>query len=303
MKRLDMWLLHSAPPQRLAALRILIGGFVWVYILANVDEVNRLANRPRSPFEPVGIMHLWDSPLPSGWVWALFVALLVVGAAFVAGLWFRVSGIGYALLVLIWASYHSSWGQMLHFEHLFTMHVGILGLSPAAAVWSADARLGSQASPQASTRFGWPIRLMAIVTALTYVIAAITKVRRSGLAWLDGSNLGNHIAYSATRIDLLGGFEPPLASIVVGRTWLLAPMAVGAIAVELFAPIALLGSRLRNVWVGAVLLFHLGTAATMMVWFPYQGLGFALLPLFAVEKFRTRIGQSDSDDGVVPELT
>lgn len=279
MSRLDRWLLQPGPAERLAALRILIGAFVWIYMLANVGEFARLASRPSSPFEPVGVARVLDTPLPAVMVWTLFVMLLVVGACFVVGLWYRYSGITYAVLVLIWSSYHSSWGQMLHFEHLFTLHLGVLALSPVAVVWSFDARQRTAVAEPSSTRYGWPIRLMAIITTLTYVIAAVTKLRRSGLSWLDGSTLRNHIAYSATRIDLLGGFEPPLASFVVGRAWLIAPMAVGAIVIELIAPVALIGGRARTYWVSAALLFHLGTAATMMVWFPYQGLGFAFLPL------------------------
>ena len=110
------------------------------------------------------------------------------------------------------------------------------------------------------------------------------QAAETGIDWLDGSTLRNHIAYSAIRVDLLGGFKPPLASFVLRQEWLLAPLAIIAVVVELAAPAALVGRRLRNVWVVAALAFHLGTAATMMVFFPYQGLGFALLPLFRAER-------------------
>ena len=286
MSRVDAWLLRPAPAERLAALRILIGGFVWIYMLANVGEFARLAAQPTSPFEPVGVARLLDGPLPAAMVWMLFAMLLATGLFFVSGLFYRYTGVAFAVLVLVWASYHSSWGQLLHFEHLFTLHVGVLALSPAAAAWSLDARRRMVLREPSSPRYGWPIRLMAIITVITYSIAAITKLRHTGLAWLDGSTLTNHIAYSATRIDLLGGFDPPLASFVVGQSWLISPMAIGALALELFAPIALLGGRVRNLWVASALLFHLGTAATMLVWFPYQGLGFAFLPLFCVDRLK-----------------
>ena len=279
--RLDEWLLASAPAERLAALRILIGGFVLVYVVANVTEFSRIAAQPSSPFEPVGVAGVLTSPVDGAFVWALFVALLISGVAFVAGAAFRVSGPLFAVFTLIWASYHSSWGQLLHFEHLFTLHLLVLAASPAAAAWSFDARRRPKLSPD--VRFGWPIRLLAITTAVTYSLAAVAKIRESGLDWIDGSTLGNHVAYSATRIDLLGGLDPPLASLVVGRPWLVAPMATVALVIELLAPVALIGDRARNVWVVLALLFHAATAATMMVWFPYQGLGFAMLPLFRVE--------------------
>lgn len=286
-RRFDGWLFASAPATRLAVLRVAVGGFVLIYILANVTEFSRLARRPSAPFEPVGVASLLSEPVGAPVVWLLFSLLIVTGGAFVAGAWFRISGPAFAVLTLVWASYHSSWGQMLHFEHLFTLHLLVLGLSPAAVAWSIDATRQSAAVSSASgTRFGWPIRLMAIITALTYVIAGIAKLRRSGLDWIDGSTLGNHVAYSATRIDLLGGFDPPLASAVVGRSWLLVPLAVGALMIELGAPVALVNDRLRNLWVAAAIMFHIGTAATMMVWFPYQGLGLAMLALFRVEALR-----------------
>lgn len=282
--RFDSWLLAPAPRERLAGLRILVGGFVLVYVLANVGEFDRLARQPPAPFEPVGIAQILNTPMSGTAVWMLFALLLVTGGAFVGGIYFRVSGPTFALLTLVWASYHSSWGQMLHFEHLFTLHLLVLAFSPAAAAWSADARREEGGESAPTVRFGWPIRLMAIISVLTYVIAGVAKLRQSGLSWIDGSTLQNHIAYSATRVDLLGGIEPPLASAVVGLPWLVAPMAALALAIELLAPISLLGGRFRNLWVVSAIAFHTATAATMMVWFPYQGLGFALLPLFHVER-------------------
>ena len=289
LQRFDQWLQRPAPAERLAALRILLGGFVLVYIVANVGEFHRVGNVPTSPFEPVGIARWLNEPLPASAVWVLFASLIASGGAFVVGIAHRVNGAIFAALTLGWASYHSSWGQMLHFEHLFTLHLLVLAFAPAAAVWSLDAQRRSLERVEPASRFGWPIRLLAIITALTYVIAAIAKLRETGVAWIDGTTLRNHIAYSSIRIELLGGFEPPLASTVLRQQWLLPPMAVGAVAIELGAPLALAGRRLRNGWVAAALVFHAGTAATMMVFFPYQGLGFALLPLFRVEHLVQRV--------------
>ncbi|MBT8241515.1 MAG: HTTM domain-containing protein [Acidimicrobiia bacterium] len=283
--RLDRWLLDSAPVERLAALRILISGFVLVYLLANVFEFSRLASRPASEFEPVGIVTLLDQPLGSR-VWLLFGAAILAGSAALVGYAFRFTGPLFAGLVLVWASYHSSWGQMLHFEHLFTLHLLILAVSPAADAWSVQPM---RTRPPPSRRYGWPIRLLAITTVVTYCIAGVAKLRISGLDWIDGSTLSNHIGYSATRMEVLGGFVPPVAPYVIGREWLMGPMAVGGVLIELVAPLALLGGRWRRWWVVGVLGFHVGTAATMMVWFPYQGLGLALLPLYRVERIVVRV--------------
>jgi hypothetical protein len=280
LRRLDGWLHHEAPATRLAGLRILTTIFVLVYLVANYFEVERLADRQIDEFEPVGIATLLDEPLGSR-IWLLFAVALMAGLASLIGFAFGLTGPLFAGLVLMWASYHSSWGQMLHFEHLFTLHLVILALSPAADAWSVGNK-SKRASP--SVRYGWPIRLLAITTAASYVIAGIAKLRLGGLEWMDGTTLANHIGYSATRMEVLGGFVPPVAPYVIGRLWLLGPMAVAGLVIELVAPLALIGGGWRRWWVAAVLVFHLGTAATMMVWFPYQGLAFALFPLFRVER-------------------
>ncbi|MGI9609704.1 MAG: hypothetical protein ACR2NL_05365, partial [Acidimicrobiia bacterium] len=66
--------------------------------------------------------------------------------------------------------------------------------------------------------------------------------------------------------------------------WLVRPMAIVALALELFAPFALVRGWFRRLWVPGILLFHLGTLLTMFVFFSYNGLGFALLPLFRIER-------------------
>ncbi len=279
LERVDGWLHDPAPASRLASLRILITGFVLVYLIANVPEFSRLASRPAGEFEPVGVITLLDQPLGTR-VWLLFGASIVAGSAALIGLAYRFTGPLFAGLVLVWASYHSSWGQMLHFEHLFTLHLLILAVAPAADAWSVQPTDGSKRS----ARYGWPIRLLAITTVVTYFIAGIAKLRIGGIDWVDGSTLSNHIGYSATRMEVLGGFVPPVAPLVIGKDWLMGPMAFGGLLIELVAPLALLGGRWRRWWVVGVLTFHLGTAATMMVWFPYQGLGFALLPLYRAER-------------------
>lgn len=280
----DRWVMSPAPATRLAVLRILICGFVVVYLAVNVGEFDRLANRDPVEFEPVGVVGILDRPLDAWMIWIVLAVTGVSGIAALAGVRFRISGPAFAVATLFWASYHSSWGQMLHFEHLFTIHLLILALSPAAEAWSFDAQRTGSKPQRPSSRYGWPIRLMALATTSTYVIAGIAKLRLSGLSWIDGTTLQNHIAYSATRSSLLGGFEPPLASFVVNNAWMLGLMAVAAVLVELAAPVALFGRTWRGIWIVYVMAMHLGTALTMFVWFPYQGLGLAFLPLFHVEK-------------------
>ncbi len=282
-RRVDRWLLCWAPPERLALLRLAVGGYALVNVFISIGEFVRLASRPARQFEPVGLAVLLEGPVSPLVLWSLFAVSVIGGTAFVAGAFFRLSGPVFAMASLAWATYHASWGQMLHFEHLVTLHLLLLGFSPAADALSIDARRAGSANREPEVRYGWPIRLLAIVTVVTYALAGVAKLRASGWTWVEGTTLANHIGYSATRLDLLGEPRPPLSTAVVRQGWLLQPMAVSSLAVELLAPLALFGGWFRRIWVPCVLLFHLGTLTTMFVFFSYNGLGFALLPLYRLE--------------------
>lgn len=286
VRRIDGWLLAAAPPQRLAVVRIAVGFYGLVNLVVSIGEFARLADRPADEFEPVGIAGLLDVPVSPAVLWSFFAVSIVAGAAFTAGAWFRLSGPVFALCTLAWASYHASWGQMLHFEHLLVLFALIIGFAPATDALSLDGRRRQTSETETGdhVRYGWPVRLLAIVTVVTYAMAGVAKLRTGGLDWVDGSTLANHIAYSATRQDLLGEPRPPLASFVVRQEWLIQPMAVGSLGVELLAPLALLGGWFRRSWAPAAIAFHLGTLTTMFVFFPFNGLGFALLPLYRVER-------------------
>jgi hypothetical protein len=69
-------------------------------------------------------------------------------------------------------------------------------------------------------------------------------------------------------------------------------MAAFALLVELGAPIALLGGRWRNVWVGSAWLFHLGILVVMTTFFPYPLSGVAFASMFAVERMPRYVAQT-----------
>ena len=280
MRTVDRWLFAPAPATRLAAFRVLAGGFALVYVIVRLPALWALTRRPEPRFDGVGVLGWLEGPPPSALVAGLLVATLVAGSAFVVGWRFEISGPAFAVLLLMVATFHSSWGQLLHFENLFVLHVLVLGFSPAADAWAVGR---GPASSTGHWRYGWPLRLGALITVITYVIASVAKLRIGGTEWLLGDTLQNHVAYSAARLELLGGTPTPLARHVVDQAWLFPPLAVASVALELSAPLALLGGRIRNIWVVAAIAMHLAIAALLAVFFPYQALGFAFAPLFALE--------------------
>ena len=284
--RADTWLFAAAPAERLALLRILTGCFAVVYLLVRFPAFAALSDADAGRLDPVGALWLLDAPLPDGVLIGLLVVAVVAGTAFTAGAWFRITGPAFALTLLALTTYRSSWGQLLHFENLLVLHVLVVGLTRSADAlsWDAHRRARGRRELEPSPAYGWPVRLAALTTVVTYVLAGLAKLRLGGLDWLVGDTLRNHVAYSAVRLEVLGGRPSPLAEPLVDQAWLFPPLAVLTVVVELAAPVALLGGRIRDVWVVAAWVLHAGIAALMLVVFPYPLFLVAFAPFYRLEK-------------------
>ena len=276
------WLLAPAPAARLAVLRILVGGYatVWaaVRLPAHLGHADQLADR----WQPVGMLAPLDTPLPGGAIAALALAAPVLGLLFVAGWGYRVVGPLFASTVLALATLDSAWGQVFHTENLVVLHLLILAVAPAADTLA----VGRPSPPPGGSdgRYGWPVRLAAVVVVLAYVLAGIAKLRIGGLDWLDGDTLRHLVAHDNLRKALLGDTYSSIGTRVVGQAWLFPPLAVLALAVELGAWVALAGGRWRTAWVVAAWLFHVGVLALMAILFPYQLSGVGFAPFFPLER-------------------
>lgn len=282
--RLDGWWRMPAPAKRLAVLRVLVGGFALSYLVIRAPYLASHMDFHDSQFAPVGIVTLLSGPLPDFAVRLLVTATIATGVAFVAGWRFRVSGPLFALLLLWVLTYRNSWGQVFHTENILVLHVLVLGVSPAADAVSLDAR--GKDVPDENARYGWPIRLMCIASVLTYFISGETKMRIAGLDWLTSDTLRNYVAYDNLRKAELGDVHSPLGAELVRHAWLFTPLAVFTLAIELGAPLALLGGRVARVWAALAWGFHAGVFAVMWIVFPYPLLGVAFAPFFAVERMR-----------------
>ena len=172
----------------------------------------QLAER-ESGFDGVGVASVLTGPVPD---WVLFVVIgvtFVAGVAYTLGWQYRWLAPVFAVGWLALGSYRGSWGQLLHFENLFVLHLLIVGVRPGCG--SVVARCESReptAECREPTSYGWPIALAALVVVITYVIAGLAKLRYGGLDWIVGDTLRNHVAYAAARLDLLGGDPSPLAA-------------------------------------------------------------------------------------------
>ena len=279
--RLGRWWFAPAPAERLAALRIAVGGFATVWLIARLPELAAMARSPASQLAAVGAARVLRAPLPPAAVIAIAAVTIALLAAFTLGVAYRITAPLAALGALWTLSYRSSWGMVFHTEDLLVLHLIALALAPAADAWALGA---PRARSDRGAGYGWAIRLLAALTCATYLLAGIAKLRLAGVHWIDGAQLAHQIAIDNLRKSLLGAATAPLAAPLIAHPAALGLLSIAALAIELGAPLALLGGRTARVWVAAAWAFHAGVILAMNVWFPYPLCGVAFLPLVAAER-------------------
>lgn len=277
----------TAPATRLAALRLLTGAFALVYLVVRIPHTVDLTRLDPGHFDPVGVLGPLDEAPASGVVVAVLIAAIALGLAYTAGWHYRVTGPAFAVLLLALFTYDNSWGQIFHTEHLLALHVLIVGCTSAADAWSLDHRGEGPAGEDA--RYGWPVRLAAVVTVLTYVVTGIAKLRYAGLDWLTGDTLLHQVAFDNARKVVIGAPSSPFAGAVLEHPVLFGPMGTITLLVELGAPVALVSWRWAAIWSSAAWLFHVGILALMAIGFPYPLVGVAFAPLFRCERLVERV--------------
>lgn len=269
------WWFADAPAERLAAVRILVGAFATIYLVARLGEIYATASLPHGTFAPVGTARLLGHPVAPAFALGAACATAACCAAMTAGVAYRVTAPLAALGMLWVTSYRNSWGMVFHTENLLVLHLAVLAIAPAAAAWklgrTPDATL-------AGAGFGWPLKLLAAVTAATYVLAGVAKLRIAGFAWADGELLRNQVAIDNLRKVLLGDRIAPLATQLLEHPDGFIGFAALTLVIELGAPIVVVGDlvlgarwggRLARLWAFGAWSFHLGVVLMMNIWFPY----------------------------------
>ncbi len=279
---LERALFPEAPATRLAAMRILIGTFATVYLLARAPHLTSFSQFTPASFHPLGPVSVLDGPLPQFAVIGAFGVALLSSIFATAGYRYAVSGPLFGLSLLWVLTYRNSWGMIFHTENLLVVHALVVGAAPAADAWSLDHRAVVTSSP--SRRFGWPLRILAWVVVLSYVVAGVAKLRAAGWEWSSGDELRSHIAFDAVRKLELGSIHSSVGAALVSHAWVFPPLAWLTLAFELGAPLAMLGGRWATLWCLTAWGFHLGVLVLMAIFFPYPLLGLAYAPFFAVER-------------------
>ena len=89
--RLTRWWFVPAPAERLAALRIAVGGFAMVWLIGRLPELAAMARSPASQLAAVGVVRVLRAPLPPAAVIAIAAATIALLAAFTLGAAYRIT--------------------------------------------------------------------------------------------------------------------------------------------------------------------------------------------------------------------
>ena len=303
MKRLpqllDRFWFASAPASRLAILRILVGSYALYYVGTRYEMLVKIAESSVSLFKPVGVVSLFEKPIPPTAFQALVIITLVANMGFIIGWKHRYVGPLFAALLLCTFCYRNSWSMIYHSHNVLVLHVIILGLTPAADAFSVDSfsrrRLATQGESvpgswweqilAGGSQYGWPIQLMCTVTVITYFLAGVAKVASPmSWSWAGGEVLRSQIAVDAMRKELFGSSASPLIYSLYDQLLLFTLMGIGTLLLELGAPVAILNKRLGRLWAINAFLMHWGIFFIMDIKFRYQLAGLIFASFFNVER-------------------
>lgn len=291
LQRLDAFWFIPLAPERLALLRIAGGAFVLWYLTNRLDLFSTLSQSDISMFAPVGAVWWLGSPLPDDLIRGFLYLTLSLNLAYLVGWKFRWTGPLFALSLLFLFSYRYSWSMIYHDMNALVLQVLVIGFVASADACSVDAwqywrRHPEVASLGAHWRYGWPVRLVCTVTALTYLLSGIAKIKGElAWDWISGEALRSQVAIDALRKEMLGGSASPLFEWMYSHSEVFLVLGGGTLLLELGAPVALLHRRAGIIWSLLTWAMHWGIFFMMGILFRFQMSGMVFLPFFEVEKW------------------
>lgn len=264
-----MWLAQDDAPTRLAMARTLTG----------VSALVMLAKQPDATLLEEHHRLLEEAGQPRAWGWLDRRAFQVarVGAAGALVAWTLgsenrlvkcVANVGFAASQRHVAAFHDDlWSYTVN------VNAYLLALSAVDSSWQS-ARRGGPVRPEASA----VLAAMQTYQATVYLQSGVSKLRSSGLRWMDGRTLRGSWSELGT----------PLGRTLSGRDRRIAAAAsVGTILFEVgFLPALLAAWKQRRLLGLAALAFHASVKATMGISFWHHSL--FTFPLFVLPARRRR---------------
>lgn len=287
----DRWWFPVIDPTRLAVIRVFTGVFSLWYLCRRGLWLKPFFRKSADLWDPIGLTTLLAGPLETDVVIGLGYATVVTGVMFTIGLWWRVVGPLFGVLLLFSVTYRNSWGMLFHTENTWVIHVLILGFTASADRLAVDPwirqRFGApilgllgfvSGSPAPHWRYGWPVKMLQLTVTLPYVVAAFAKVRGpAGWDWMYGENLRDQVGMNGIWYAMTQGRAEAITYYIYDYDWPWVGMALLTLVVEFGAPLALVHRRIGYAFVAIVLGLHYGIWIVMGIGFKYQVTGAAFV--------------------------
>jgi hypothetical protein len=195
--------------------------------------------------------------------WILWTLMLVALVLVVSGIRPRIACAAAAILLYHFAPFEEIIVGMPH-THFGGLTVSMLGLLILAFAQRP------QPGAAASDEYRWPLALIQLLFAFTYLFAFLAKLRYSGILWFTGPTIREFL------ITGWGVTHSRWALLVAARPWMCWTMAIATLLFEPLFPLAVFSRRVRYILIPTALLFHIGNDLLLDIIFPSE----ALLLLF-----------------------
>lgn len=225
MRRMTAWKTYWFRPALLAHLAICrivcVAAQLLLLIQRDVYNHNRLlelSKLPESLYHPLPVLRVlvepfgWHSPLSFEILLAVYGITLAAGVLALVGFKTNLSLLLFALGNILMQAFSYSFGDFHHAEALMIITLSLLALSPAGRVLSLDdlrRRVRRNHKLQRleivnkiakkSVFAGWPLLVVRYLFGLIYLDAAVQKLIKAGLDWMNGYTVQFYLVTNGIR--------------------------------------------------------------------------------------------------------
>jgi hypothetical protein len=263
-RRVDAWCRYGDfTVEDVAVFRVLFA----VGVLLTLQPLRWIADVPASRFDPpAGPMRIFSAAPPEAGLLALEVGTAVLAAMLLLGLHTRTVSLLLALTLGTGLGLVYSLGKIDH-TIVFVLVPAVMAFSGWGGALSMDARRSVGNGVRQ-----WPLRLLALLIAVSFLAAGITKLRTG---WLDPDThaVQGHFVRGFVAGDRSDQWlAPHLLDLRAGALWEAADWFT--VAMEIGLVLTVLWWRAFRVAIAVVALFHVGVLLLLNIVFSWNVLGY-----------------------------
>jgi len=255
----------ATPTLHLAICRIVAVAAQLFWFFPDLEEHQNLLVKNPDFIEPQLLIRVISAVVPREVFFTpdafavLYWVTMVTGVAALVGFFTRTSLLVFALGTWIFVAHLFSYGDRHHTEALFCIFLLLLALAPSGERLSVDALLRRRRrASEASSASGmsdmaiWPLKVVHVLFAMTYLSAGMSKLLHSGPRWLNGYTLQGHTFGDALERG------HPLGLWLARQHDVAVALSVFTILLEVFFFVSLFLPRLAPLFFFGALAFQVG---------------------------------------------